>query len=161
MRFLLLAASLLAACASPATVSNPYVATAVLEVRRIALAPGSGALVEAVGAELAQLGFDIVPPDAAAVLLARADAEDAALRTDWLRALEPSGIDAVLVVDGPAPGTPQTGAILRLLRVPDGGRIAEIRWRNRFGVPERLAAQVDRYRVPRELARALADRLRS
>lgn len=162
MRYILIliAAMVLTGCASPAARHNPYVSTAILEVRRIALAPGSTPLAEAIGAELAQLGFDVLPADASAVVLAQADAEDAVLRTDWLRRLAPSGIDAVLVVDGPPPGTPQTGARARLLRVPDGERIADITWSNRFGLPERLAAQVDRYRVARELGRALAMALR-
>lgn len=156
-----LAALVLGACASPATVSNPYVATAVAPVRTLALAPGGGALGDAVAAFLAAEGFTVLPAAETAALMAQGGVRNLSARPiGGFGFLSDRGIDAVLEVQGVAPGETVRVATAFVARVPDGRRIAESQWTNRFGLPQRLLTAADSQLVASELSAGLARRLR-
>jgi hypothetical protein len=161
LRSVAVAVLLLGGCASPAAIQNPYVATAVTPVSRLALAPGGGALGDAVAAEMTALGFEVLPAETVAGLMARNSVERLNMpQRGGLGFLVRSGVDAVLEVQGPAPGEPPDSARATVIRVPDGARIAEVRWRNRFGLPERTLYRIDANGVARELSTVLGTRLR-
>lgn len=162
MRLLLLSiVMLLSGCASPAVVQNPYVRTAVTPVDRLALAPGSGALGEAVAAALTARGFYVMPADEVAVLMRQGGAGTLnAPVLGGLGFLVPPNIHGVLEVKGDAPGEAPVSARATVLRVPDGARIAESRWRNRFGWLERQYHRAESGDIAQDLAAQIAVRLR-
>lgn len=160
-RLLVSSLVLLAACASPAVLPSPYVRTPVTSVTRLALAPGSGALGEAVAARLTERGFYVMPADAVAAAMQASGVR--VLGTPQLGALgflAAQDIHAVLEVQGDAPGAEPIGARATVLRVPDGARIADMHWRNRFGWVERQAGRLDADSVARQLSEQIAARLR-
>jgi hypothetical protein len=124
-----------AACASPATRTSPYVATATDTVSLMALSPGGGVLGDAVAAKLAEQGFGVMPADATAALMQRQGLSTFELpQLGGLSFLRANGIDAVLIVRGPEAGAPVESARATVLRVSDGRAIAESQWRKRFRI---------------------------
>lgn len=127
----LTAALMLAACSStPPVTGSPYVATALTPVQRIAVAPGGGALADAIAAELGAIhGFEIVPAETVFEMM---DASGVAMldgpQLGGLGFLGSRSIDAVLTVHGEADGSAARSATVTVLRVPDGARLATSQW---------------------------------
>lgn len=145
----------LAACMSPPTTTNPYVATSLDTVSLMALSPGGGSLGDAVAENLAAEGFGVMPAETTVALMQRQGLSTLELpQLGGLSFLRVNGVDAVLIVRGPEEGESVETARATVLRVHDGRAIAESRWRRRF----EFDSGTDR--VARDLARDLARRLR-
>jgi hypothetical protein len=153
----------LAACTSaPPVTGSPYVATALTPVHRLAVAPGGGALAEAVAAELAGVhGFEIVPADTVFALM---DAAGIPVldgpQLGRLGFLDAQGIDAVLTARGESAGSASRSASVAVLRVPDGARLAEAHWTPRFRRLSDARASLQPGRVSAQLAEGIAIALR-
>jgi hypothetical protein len=160
---LLFALLIVAGCTNePPVTSNPYVATALTRVERLAVAPGGGTLAEAVAAELRAVhGFQIIPP---ATLFSLMDAAGVAMidgpQLGGLTFLQGRGIDAVLSVRGGEGGGTGLTATALVLRVPDGARIAQSTWTPRLALVEAGRNRLAPNRVAGLLAAGLAQDLR-
>jgi hypothetical protein len=127
-------AGLLSACApSKMSVTTPQVP--VQTVTRLAIAPGSGVLGEAIAVELFNSGITVVDANEASTIVGRAGLREFELTSsEGYSALREAGIEAVLAaksVDA-ADGTPESASV-RITSTASGAVIAGITWQNGWG----------------------------
>lgn len=103
-------------------------------ISRIAIAPGSGVLGEAISIELFNRGLTIIDSNEATTILARAGLKEFEITSSQgFAALRERGTDALLVAKSvaAADGTPES-AVVRVTDTSDGQVIAAITWQNGF-----------------------------
>jgi hypothetical protein len=104
-------------------------------ITKLAIAPGSGVLGEAIGLELFNRGHTIVDAQEAIAIVGRVGLQEFEVTsTKGFKALQDKGIDAVLVaksVDG-LDGTPESASV-RVTDTATGQIIAGITWQNGWG----------------------------
>jgi len=135
-RALILAGTVLsAACAgSKMSMIQPSSGPA-RSVSRLAIAPGSGLLGDAIGLELFNRGLTIVDANEAGAIAARAGLKEFEITsTQGMEALRSRGIDAVLTAKSVAgaDGTPESASV-RVTDTSTAGVIAGITWQNGWG----------------------------
>lgn len=104
-------------------------------IARLALAPGSGVLGEAIGLELFNRGLTVVDTSEAVAIIGRVGLQEFEVTTaKGFAALHESGIDSVLIVKAvaAADGTPESASV-RLTDTGSGEIIAGITWQNGWG----------------------------
>jgi hypothetical protein len=128
-------AVLLSACASSkmSVTTNPQ--APVQTVSRLAIAPGSGVLGEALAVELFNSGITVVDANEASTIIGRVGLREFELTSaQGYAALREAGIEAVLAaksVDA-ADGTPESASV-RITSTTSGEIIAGITWQNGWG----------------------------
>jgi len=106
-----------------------------LRLSRLAIAPGSGVLGDAIGLELFNRGLNITDANEADAIVARAGLKEFEITsTQGMEALRTRGIDAVLTAKSvaAADGTPESASV-RVTDTSAGRVIAGIVWQNGWG----------------------------
>jgi hypothetical protein len=101
-------------------------------ITKLAIAPGSGVLGDAVGVELFNRGLTIIDPQEAIAIIGRVGlSEFEVTSTNGFKALQEKGIDAVLGVKSvdALDGTPESASV-RVTDTATGQIIAGITWQN-------------------------------
>ena len=104
-------------------------------VNRIAIAPDSGVLGDAIGLELFNRGLTVVDTNEAVAIVGRVGLQTFEVTTkEGFTILRENGIDAVLVVKSVAAtdGTPESASV-RLTDTENGNIIVGITWQNGYG----------------------------
>lgn len=164
--FLLLLLWLVAACASSkmSVTSHPQAQSKV--VSRVAIAPGSGVLGEAIGVELFNSGLTIVNSNEALTIIGRLGLKEFELTSaKGYAALREAGIDSVLAAQSvfAMDGTPESASI-RITATDRGEIIAGITWQNGWGgqrgsIADRTMRK-NLSEAAREIAREITNRIR-
>ena len=133
----LIAITLVTGCASSKISSLPVSAQRQQQqvVKVIAFAPGGGLLSDAVGVELANLGFTIIDSSTTSNMMVRMNMNEVQIsRPDSLLKFKEQGIDAILVVRaaGGYDFQPQS-ASARMSSTQTGQVLAGVTWQNGFG----------------------------
>jgi len=126
---------LLAACSGSKISAVQQSAIPSHDISRIAIAPGSGVLGEAISVELFNRGFTVVDSNEATTILGRAGLKEYELTSSrGFAALREKGIEAVLVAKSVAEAdqTPESASV-RVTDTADGQIIAAITWQNGYG----------------------------
>lgn len=122
-------------CATSKMSSSPVASQVKHSVSVIALAPGGGLLTDAVGIELANLGFTIIDPSSTSSMMVRLNLNEIEItRPEGLAKLKDQGIDAFLIVRtaGGYDQQPQSAGV-RMNSTHNGKLLAGITWQNGYG----------------------------
>lgn len=101
-------------------------------VTKLAIAPGSGVLGDAVGVELFNRGFTIIDPQETTAIAGRVGLKEFEVTSaGGLNALQEKGIDAILSVKSvdAVDGTPESASV-RVTNTSNGQIITGITWQN-------------------------------
>jgi hypothetical protein len=132
---LLLVPFLLSACATARITQSTRGSYTGPTIHTIALAPGGGALADAIGVELFNDGINVVDPNQTTAILGHVGISQIQIASpESYAALRQAGVDAVLVVKGvmSQDGTPESASV-RLTGVSRGQVIAGLTWQNGWG----------------------------
>lgn len=123
------------ACASSRMSASSVPAGKAVEVKRLAIAPGSGVLGDAIAVELFNRGLNIVDARESTSIMGRSGLQEFEFATDaGFSALRASGIDAVLIVKSATAidETPESASV-RITSVESGVILAGLTWQNGWG----------------------------
>lgn len=150
-------AALVAGCAAGSKMS--VVQSSQLPARpiaRLAIAPGSGALGDAIGLELVNRGLTVIDANEASAIVGKAGLEEFEVTTaEGFAALQERGVDAILVAESvdARDGTPESASV-RVTYVATGEFIAGITWHNALGG---MGASIADRTMRKNLSQAAAD----
>lgn len=125
----------LSACAGAQMSSSEPSRNPSQPVHRIAIAPGSGVLGDAISVELFNLGYQVIDGNEALTILAREGLEEYEITSSrGYKTLKNRGINAVLVAKSVSgiDGTPESASV-RVTDTGSGAVIAAVTWQNGWG----------------------------
>ena len=131
----LLVPFLLSACATARIAQSTRNSYAGPTIHAIALAPGGGALADAIGVELFNDGITVIDPDQTKAILGHVGISEFQIASpESYAALHGAGADAVLIVKAvmTQDGTPESASV-RLSGTSHGEVIAGLTWQNGWG----------------------------
>jgi len=104
-------------------------------ITRLAIAPGSGLLGDAIGLELFNRGLTVVDADESKAIMGRVGLKEFEIvEAQGLAALHEKGIEAVLIVKSNfAPDGVPESATIRIINTASGKLIVGIVWQNAWG----------------------------
>ena len=126
---------LLSACATAQIAQSTRGSYTGAPIHTVALAPGGGALADAVGVELFNDGVTVMDPEQTRGILGHLGISEVQIATpESYAALHKAGIDALLVVKGVMAydGTPESASV-RLTSTSTGEVVAGLTWQNGWG----------------------------